>query len=314
MKIGAYELESPLFNGGGVVKSVEDARAMASTGVGAVLLGSYTLEPRAGNSPDGETVYYHDPATGTTHNSLGMPNKGIKDVARDLPEMTKIAHQMGKPIILNIAPVSDNPSSEISSLFDELIKAGVTELDAVELNAGCPNVIMNDGARHELLSHHPEQMVDVLGRIRDIANDKLGIGSVFVRVSPFRNKDDVVSLVEGLSHVQIDAVSAFNTFTGGRPIDAVGTPILQVPNNLGGQSGRGMTTLAEEQTAWLIYERDNQGLTFDVLGSNGIYDGKSMKRRLDLGAKAVSATTIFFESESWGTAVYKILDEYADLI
>lgn len=106
MKIGNYELESPLFNAGGVVKTVENVRMMASTGVGAVLLGSYTLEPRVGNSPNGETVYYHDRAAGTTYNSLGMPNKGIKEVARDLPEMIKIAHDLGKPVVLNVAPVS----------------------------------------------------------------------------------------------------------------------------------------------------------------------------------------------------------------
>lgn len=172
---------------------------------------------------------------------------------------------------------------------------------------------MEDGGRHELLSHHSDQLVDVLGELHDLSSNELRIGSLLVRVSPFRNRDDAVSLVGVIRQMPVDAVSAFNTFPGGKPLNANGEPILQVPNNVGGQSGRGMQAKAEEQTVWLLEERERQGLLFEVVGSNGIYDAESMKRRLDLGAKAVSVTTIFYESESWAGAVDRVLSDYADI-
>lgn len=315
MFIGEYEMESPLMNAGGVVKSLEDVRMMAETGVGAIIAGSYTLEPRVGNSPNGETVYYHDSETGITYNSLGMPNQGIREVAQELPEMIRIAHDFGKPLVLNIAPVSDDPSTEIIEMFGILSMAGIEKLDGVELNAGCPNVVTEDGGRHELLSHHSDMLGDTLHELHDIMEFDLHVGNLMVRISPFRNRTDALNLVELLASVNVNTVSAFNTFPGGVPLDASGKQILQVPNGIGGQSGPGKAELAEEQTQWLLdAQADEPYADFEIVGSNGVIDAGGMKRRLDLGAKAVSVTTLFYQSPSWKVAVNKLLDDYASLV
>lgn len=317
MHIGSYEMESPLMNAGGVVKTVEDVEMMAQTGVGAVLAGSYTLEPRVGNSPHGEVVYHHDRETGITTNALGMPNRGLEAVAKDLPTMIQIAHDHGKPFILNFAPVSDNPVAEVTRLSQILDYARVENLDAIELNASCPNVVTADGGRHEVLSHHPEKLAEVLVELNDIA---VPFDGLFVRVSPVDNRANLRELVTTLDEAGVDAVTAFNTFPGGKPLDSNGEPILQVSKGIGGQSGRGMQLGAELQTEWLMSERDKlvvktaRCLLFDVIGSNGITTGEAMKRRLDMGVAAVSASTIFFESRRWGDAVNKILNEYTELI
>ena len=47
MKIGEIQLESPLMNAGGLVKTVSDVEMMAATGVGAVVAGSFTLDEKA---------------------------------------------------------------------------------------------------------------------------------------------------------------------------------------------------------------------------------------------------------------------------
>jgi dihydroorotate dehydrogenase len=309
MQIGNYELDSPLINAGGVVKSVEDVRLMAQTAVGAVLAGSYTLEPRAGNSPNGETVYFHDTCTGTTYNSLGMPNKGMEAVAAELQEMIDIAHDHGKPFILNFAPVTDNPVGEVNTLAEILARAKVEELDAIELNASCPNVVTPNGGRHELLSHHPKLLAEVLFELSDISVNEVPFKDLLVRISPFREKADVGTLTRRLQEVGVSAVSAFNTFPGGKPLDKARQPILQVPGGIGGQSGAGMRSAAERQTTWLAEANGN----FEIIGSNGIIDGRSMKRRLDIGATAVSASTLFYEAENWGRAVDRVLREYEEL-
>lgn len=314
MRIGEYEMESPFMNAGGVVKSLEDVKVMARTAVGAVLAGSFTLNPRVGNSPNGETTYYHDQATGITYNALGMPNRGLTEMASEVQEMQNIAHDHGKPFILNFAPVSANPVNEVIDLSATLNRAGVTELDGLELNASCPNVVTDDGGRHEILSHHPEQLGVVVEKLSDIAANEVRIGTLIVRVSPFQNhQTDAAPLLNSLRDAGADAVSAFNTFPGGVPIDATGKQILQVPGGAGGQSGPGMLTRVEAQTVALRNARNSVAPNIEVIGSNGIMTGEALKRRLDLGASAVSASTLFYESRRWGVAVDKLLAEFAEL-
>lgn len=307
MRIGEYEMESPLMNAGGVVKTVEDVRLMAATGVGAVLAGSFTLEPRVGNSPNGEKVYDHDSETGITTNSLGMPNKGLVEVAKDLPDMIQIAHDQGKPFILNFAPVSSDPMLEIVRMSEILQRAGIDNLDGFELNASCPNVVTSDGGRHELLSRHPEQLGEVVAELRDISTKEVPFGTLIVRVSPFEGQQDALPLAESLQEAGAHAVAAFNTFPGSKPV-------LEVPGSVGGQSGGGMAPQAEMQTSWLVAAMDSIDAGFDIIGSNGIVDAARMKRRLNLGASTVSATTLFYEApHGWGRAVDRMLQEYAEL-
>jgi dihydroorotate dehydrogenase (fumarate) len=311
MHIGEYELESPLLNAGGVVKTVEDVRQMSQTGVGAILVGSITLEPRAGNGPNGELVYYHDTETGTTYNSIGMPNPGLRAITEVLPEMIQIAHDHGKPFILNFAPVTSSPVAEVIDAFEILERQGLA-LDGFELNASCPNVVVDGGRRHDILSAHHGLFTTVLGEISDIAANEVPIGTVIARIAPFRDVDEEHRLVKAVDGY-VDVIAAFNTFPGGRPKRPDGRDRLDVPNGLGGQSGRGMTGLAEAQTARLMAARDAQTAAFEVIGSNGIVDAKTMKRRLALGVGAVGATTLFWEARSWGAAVTGLLQAYADL-
>lgn len=320
MSINGRDMESPLLNGGGVVKSVEDVRRLSRTGVGAILGGSFTLEPRPGNGPNGEVVYYHDSEAGVTTNSLGMPNKGLRAVARELPEMIAIAHDGGKPFVLNLAPVSTDPVAEVIEMAHILDRAHVSGIDAIELNASCPNVVTEDGGRHSILSHNPEQLTEVLLELSDVNANEFPFGDLWVRVSPFesRGRQTARQLAHALYFAGVDAVSAFNTFPGGRPLDASGQQILQVPGGIGGQSGPGMMGSAEAHMHLLAEERDTlqqrYGHSFEIVGSNGVYDALSMKRRLDMGASAVSATTLFYESVDWKRAVDKVLRDYVELL
>lgn len=314
MRIGRYEMESPLMNAGGVVKSVEEVRMMSQTGVGAVLAGSFTLEPRVGNSPNGEVVYHHDHKTGATYNALGMPNKGLKEVAKDLPEMIRIAHDHGKPFVLNLAPVSTDPIAEMTAMGEILSREGVEGIDAIELNGSCPNVVSSDGGRHAILSHNPDLLGGVLHELSDISTNEVPFDSLIVRISPFLSREDALLLARQLYETGVDAVSAFNTFPGGKPMDANYNPILQVPGGVGGQSGALTVQQAELQTEWLVDARNKVGATFEIIGSNGVTDARSMKRRLAIGASAVSSTTLFYEATSgWGSAVNDILTDFSDL-
>lgn len=308
-KVGGLELESSLMNAGGVVKTPEDARRMALTGVGAVLGGSFTLLERPGNGPNGERVYYHDPETGVTYNALGMPNRSLEDSAPDIKEMIKICNDVGKPFILNFAPTSEEPIEEVILAAEVLADAGVEVLDGFELNASCPNVPLENGERHEMLSYHPLLLAEVVEAVEMVDAELLNVGDIWVRVSPFRKREDAAELVWALKDSSVEAIAGFNTFL----VPANGTEFLQVKPGVGGMSGPGMCAKTEIQTKWLAKAVKEIEPSIDIIGCNGVSDGETMAYRMGLGASAVGMTTLFFESLDWGASVNQVLEEYAEI-
>jgi dihydroorotate dehydrogenase len=307
-RIGHLEVESPWGNAGGVVKRVEDVELMAHTGVGWIEPGSYTIPKRIGNSPNGEVVYYHNPETGETGNALGMPNKGIDIVETEIPEMVEIAEAYGKKLIVNVAPVSEEPAVETQELVTRVLEAGA---HGVILNAGCPNVVTSDGGRHEILSTNPKALGLVLNGLRPIVEkyDQ----RIFIRTSPAVSSKHArdIMLVIRRSGV-VGGVFVPNTEPGFMPQNADGTPILEVPGNIGGKSGPATAPDARKQTAWAIKALRNSGI--DVVSSGGIMNGKELDMRLKLGAIAGAGTTFFYESaeEGWSEATDRLLREFAE--
>lgn len=330
--IGHLKVESPFANAGGVVKHVEDVEVMARTGVGWIECGSYTLEPRTGNSPNGEVVYYHDPKTGETFNSLGMPNKGIDIVEKEIPAMVEIAHKLerSKPLVVNIAPVSDEPTEECLELF---IRANEAGADAVIINAGCPNVVTADGGRHEILSRDESALYKVLCGLRKTVQK---YPKVFIRVSPQESRQAAMRILSAIEYAgTVSAIFAPNTWPGNRPLNLDNKPILEVPGGVGGKSGPATASEALEQTVWFAARGK-----FDVVSSGGIASGKELAKRLvtteadlllgdkvkserlrylnsqDIGHAAVAgaSTTFFYESGDWKHDVDKLLWQFSESI
>jgi dihydroorotate dehydrogenase len=303
-RIGHLEyVESPWANAGGVVKTLEDVELMARTGVGMIEAGSYTLAERLGNGPNGETVYYHDPVKGETYNSLGMPNKGMDKVETEIPEMVRIAHAYNKKLVVNVAPVSNQPEKESLELVRRAYDAGA---DAVILNAGCPNVVTEDGGRHEILSRSPTKLLHVLDAL--VAIDR----SIFVRLSPQYTGHDTARICGVIKRSRVvSAVLTPNTWPGHQPKNANGEPILQVPGGIGGKSGPAMSEDALYQTAWVVQALKGSGI--DTISSSSVMNGKELARRMQLGAVAGAGTTFFYESQNgWQDDTNRLLSELAE--
>lgn len=310
-KLGHLEIESPWGNAGGVVKTIDEVEQMARTGVGWIEAGSYTLEPRVGNSPNGEVVYYHNDETGETFNSLGMPNKGMDALEEQIPEMVKIAKDLGKSIIFNVAPVSEDPVNESKELITRAYEAGA---EAVLLNAGCPNVITKDGGRHELLSHNPETLREVLIELRPLV-DKYN--PVFVRTSPAKDVNQARDTYKAIadSHA-VSTVFTPNTWPGHKPLDEDNNPILEVKGNIGGLSGPAATDKAAQQTAWAFIRLRRSNI--QTVASAGIMNGQELNRRIKMGAVAGCGTTLYYQSahekRTWEEATDRLLQQYADTL
>ncbi len=312
-KIGHLEIESPWGNAGGVVKSIDEVEKMAHTGVGWIEAGSYTLEPRVGNSPEGERVYFHNDKTGETFNSLGMPNKGMDELEKQIPEMVGLAHELGKSIIFNVAPTSNDPAEESKELVERVYSAGA---EAVLLNAGCPNVVTENGGRHELLSRNPAVLLDVLNALKPITKE---FKPIFIRTSPVENFVQANDMIRAIIKSSVvSAVFTPNTWPGHRPIDEDGVPVLQVPGNIGGLSGPSTAGAARDQAAWAGYALTEHNSNIDLVSSAGIMNGKELKRRLGIGAVAGCGTTLYYESaakdQTWASATDKLLREHTDTL
>lgn len=140
--LGDIELSSPIMNAAGIVKSYEDVVKFAKSSVSAVVVGSITVEPRAGNSG---TTYYI--GNGYSLNSLGLPNPGMEYYKSHLKDMLSVCHDNGKPLILSVAGFTLEDYATLCVLAAE------KNVDALEVNLGCPNV-WDDGKQHEIWSYN----------------------------------------------------------------------------------------------------------------------------------------------------------------
>jgi dihydroorotate dehydrogenase len=309
------DIESPWANAGGVVKSLEQVELMAHTGVGWIEAGSYTLMKRHGNAvvvdekgepvPDTDLLddYYHDPKTGETFNSLGMPNKGMDVIEQEIPEMAKIAKAHNKALAVNVAPVSDNPADESIELVTRAYEAGA---GAVVLNAGCPNVIVEGTERHELLSRNTETFGKVL-----LALATADLPSpIWVRISPQENLTNAYLIANQIRKSGIvSAVLTPNTWPGYKPVDEKGKPRLTVPGNIGGKSGPAMAQESQTQSAYMALALKDSGIS--VIRSSGIMNAQELKISLK-HAVAAAGTTFFYESRNgWKEDTDRILYDLA---
>lgn len=138
------EFSAPLFNAAGMFKSGEGYYAMASQGAGAFLAGTTTSAPRIGNK---KSCILHPfmplPYSKSAINWMGLPNKGHYYTAKKLAKFQKIS---GCPIGASIAP--DPGALNIyaaTGLVEGLNIYERANVDFVEINESCPNVIHSKG-------------------------------------------------------------------------------------------------------------------------------------------------------------------------
>jgi len=112
-------------------KSPKDLRTLLATPVPVITIGSVSLAASTGNKAK---KYWVDPASGTSLNSMGLPNKGIAYYERLLPTFIKDAHAAGKKVRVSIV---GSRTSEYVELVRRLRKL---DIDQIEVNTSCPNV------------------------------------------------------------------------------------------------------------------------------------------------------------------------------
>ena len=268
-----------------VAKTVDDVKALAATGIGAITVGSITLAARDGNPEPRWFV-----GNGYAINSFGMPNGGADFYAEQLSEMIQIAHDAGKKFSLSVAGFNTAEYVELAQLADE------AQVDFLELNLGCPNVSI-DGKQKPIASFDTDYITQIISSVGKVTTLPL-----FIKLSPYSNPGELKKVAEVLAGLRIAAVVTTNTFPNSYETDADGQPVLAAA--FGGLSGPAMRAIGVGQVKQF---RDVLPNEVAVIGVGGIETIEDVKQYINAGADAVQAATLIVRDGH--AAINRLLDD-----
>jgi len=271
----------PVGNAAGHCKSVQEVQALASSAATFIVVGSITLEERDGNPGN---TWNGDPLFGL--NSLGLPNPGLEKLCEIGPKMVHIAHRAGKPILMSVAGSSPE---EYQKLCRSAQYIGFT---GVELNLGCPNVIV-DGSRKKIASFDLSLIRAILENSLSYIDALKPSWFISVKVSPMTDPQQIIDTANILSEFDINAVVTQNTFPNCLDFDDKGKSIIDTPDKTGWAGGSGAAVFQQalgQVSQWRKALPENIG----VWGVGGVQSGDDVQKMLWAGASVVQVGTAYF--------------------
>ncbi len=264
VKVGPLRLKNPIMVASGTYGFGEEFDPVMDVGIlGALIVKSVTLEPRAGNP----TPRIFETASGML-NSIGLENKGIDAFeAKVLPHIRRYDTVR----IVNIAGRRVEDYVELARRLDRL--EGV---DGIELNLSCPNVTHGGMS----FSVHPPLTREVVASVRQATRLPL-----LVKLSP--NVTDVVEIARAAAEAGADALTLINTLL------ALGVDWRSGRPQLGGGTG-GLSGPAIKPVALRMVWQVARAVDLPVIGIGGIMDAEDVCEFLCAGARAVQVGTANF--------------------
>jgi dihydroorotate dehydrogenase len=259
--LAGIPLANPVGLAAGFDKTCERLAALGRLGFGYVVGGTITLRPRRGN-PRPRVVRYG--SRGSVVNAMGLPNPGAEQAARTLARSRRTA-----PRFASIADEDVADAVAAHALLEP-------HVDAVELNASCPNVSWGRDRDNEA---HLGGLLRELGARRS--------KPLFVKLPPFRTdveRDVVLALARIARKGGADGLTCSNT----RPVVdahlAVGT---------GGLSGR---ALSADTPAIVRAVLDATEGALPINACGGIFTAEDALACMEAGATTVQIYTgLIFE-------------------
>src|SRR3954452_221203 len=146
--LAGLDLANPVGLAAGFDKTGERADALGRVGFGYVVVGTFTRRPREGNA---KPRIARNVRQRSLVNAMGLPNPGADVAARTLA-----GHERTAPRVASIA--DDDVANAVAT--HALLEPHV---DAIELNASCPNVSWGRDRDNET---HLAELLDAMGRRR----------------------------------------------------------------------------------------------------------------------------------------------------
>jgi dihydroorotate dehydrogenase len=250
------ELENPVGLAAGFDKTGRLLGALGRLGFGYLVAGTFTRRPRRGN-PKPRVVRYE--RSGSMVNAMGLPNPGAVRAARALAAGRRTA-----PRVASIADETLQDAVETHALVE-------SHVDAVELNASCPNVSWGRDRDNEA---HLAQLVRTLV--------ERGAKPLLVKLPPFRSGVER-EVVLALARIAVEHGAAGLTCANTR---RVRDPRLSTGG--GGLSGRALIT----DTPSIVREvaRTTDGAV-PIAACGGVASAADALACLDAGASTVQVYT-----------------------
>lgn len=266
VQVGRVSLRNPVMASSGTYGyGLEYRRYGDPRRLGAVIVKSLTVEPRAGHRPPRVTLL-DEP--GSMVNAIGVPNPGVQVWAEQiLPGM----RALGVPVVASVWGLSAEDvvaAAELLSRYRGPI--------AWEVNLSCPN--SEHGGTP--VSHDAHASAAVCRAVRDMAPDEVG---VWAKLSP--DAPDVTDVGEACYLAGADAVTVSNTF----PAAALG---LQArPAHLGGGPGGMSGPILRQYIEPLLDKFHSSYPHVPVLACGGVVSSEVAVGYLTRGATAVQVGT-----------------------
>jgi dihydroorotate dehydrogenase (fumarate) len=291
-------------NAAGQVKlphEVEPLLALPSDILHAITLGSYTVEPRAGNSGN---VFWDDGLNDPTSlNALGLPNPGIEEARRFLPGLISKIRASGKKARVNIAGFNVEEYRELMRICVGL------RVDEIEINLGCPNV-RSEGVQKPIFAFDTELIGQILNAAHRVSGT-LGEPGIAVKLSPYSDPfflAKVAGVLKTHLHEYMKLVTC-NTFPNAYGFsERQMKPVIDANDGYAGLAGYAMKHVALGQVRQ--FTRLLPSVT--IVGVGGISGGRDLREMELVGAKEAQVGTAFFTHGP--KAFQRIAMEYADLI
>ncbi|MET0779651.1 MAG: hypothetical protein ABWY71_02340 [Candidatus Saccharimonadales bacterium] len=316
--LAGHQLESPLVSTAGSINGVHpdmllrEVGELSETAIGAITIGSFTVPPREENEVTyGPPAYCYDAAAGRTYNSMGLPNIGIAAGAALAPEIVRVAHGKGKPVIYSCSPTN---APEHGTSIDQAVNLVrtflATDVDLVELNVSCPNLVTKSGGRKPIIGYDLETMEELVERLDREVGDT---GRLGLKLPPYMSGQEKLLVPQLAKMIQGGNAFRFlttpNTIPDQIPLNALGQPLLTVPGGNAGMSGPATKETGREQLRlWRQYTDK------EIISTLGVDSGKELACRLQLGATAAGGVTFLWESRNWKAAVTDMLTGFADTL
>lgn len=256
--IAGIGLPNPVGLAAGFDKTCARLDALAGLGFGYVVGGTITRAPRAGNPRPRIARYV---ARGSMVNAMGLPNPGAERAARTLARVRRTGVRFA-----SIAGEAVRDAVETHALLEP-------HVDAIELNASCPNVSWGRDRDNE--AHLAELLRELAARRSK---------PLFVKLPPFRadvEREVVLSLARIAVEGGADGLVCSNT----RPVAD-----RHLSTGTGGLSGAALTA----DTPRIVGEvRDATGGAVPIAACGGISSPEQAIACLRAGAATVQIYTGF---------------------
>ncbi len=268
--IAGFKLRNPTMNSAGVLGMNHSLlKRVYDSGAGAVITKS--LGPVQRNGHSNPTLIRVEAGV---LNAMGLPNPGVEYFLNEI----KALKELGIPVVGSFFGGSVQEFAEVSYLLN---KSGV---DALELNASCPNVAEEMG----MLAADAGNLEKVTAAVKDETELPL-----FVKLSP--DVTNIKIIAKAAQRGGADAITAVNTLKGIAIDVNFRRPILT--NVTGGLSGPAIKPVAL-RCVWEVA----QAVDIPVIGCGGITNGLDAIEFILAGASAVEVGTAVMTR---GIHVYK---------